>query len=84
MTGGMRSSSIRGGVFSIFYPIVAACAVSVQHWPIVQWQRCYDDAISYGTLLAYNLYHSVLEPGLIARIFAELQSAQASANRCHD
>ncbi|HHU49656.1 MAG: ABC transporter ATP-binding protein [Caldicoprobacterales bacterium] len=85
LTGGMRSSSIRVAVFSsIFYPIVAAlCGIGTA---LALWfggSGVMMDAISYGTLVAFITYTiQFFEPvEHIARIFAELQSAQASAER---
>lgn len=85
LTGGMRSSSIRVAVFSsIFYPIVAALGgigTALAIW--YGGSGVMTNAISYGTLAAFVTYTiQFFEPiGQIARIFAELQSAQASAER---
>jgi ATP-binding cassette subfamily B protein len=69
---------------SIFYPIVAAlCGIGTA---LALWfggSGVMMDAISYGTLVAFITYTiQFFEPvEHIARIFAELQSAQASAER---
>jgi ATP-binding cassette subfamily B protein len=85
LTGEMRSSSIRVAIFSaIFYPIVAALGgvgTALALW--FGGKMVVSTAITYGTLVAFVTYTiQFFEPiGQIARIFAELQSAQASAER---
>lgn len=85
LTSGMRQSSIRVAVFSsIFYPIVAA--LGGIGTALVLWLgggSVMAGAISYGTLVAFVTYSiQFFEPiEHVARIFAELQSAQASAER---
>ena len=85
LTSGMRQSSIRVAVFSsIFYPIVAA--LGGIGTALVLWfggGSVMAGAISYGTLVAFVTYSiQFFEPiEHVARIFAELQSAQASAER---
>ncbi len=85
VTGEMRSSSIRVAVFSsIFYPIVSALGgigTALALW--FGGKGVMMEAISYGTLVAFITYSiQFFEPiSHIARIFAELQNAQASAER---
>ena len=85
LTRSMRSSSIKVAVFSsIFYPIVAALGgvgTALAIW--FGGSGVMTTAISYGTLVAFVTYTiQFFEPiGQIARTFAELQSAQASAER---
>lgn len=85
ITGSMRNSSIRATIISsIYLPIVltlgsigTALALTYGGKSIIL------DAISYGTLAAFISYTAqFFEPvRQIAVIFAELQSAQASAER---
>jgi len=85
LTGGMRQSSIKVAVFSsVFYPIVAALGgigTALALW--FGGNNVMMGTISYGTLVAFVTYSiQFFEPiEQIARIFAELQSAQASAER---
>ncbi|HHY82499.1 MAG TPA: ABC transporter ATP-binding protein [Clostridiales bacterium] len=85
LTSDMRSSSIRVAVFSsIFYPIVSALGgigTALALW--YGGSGVIAQSISYGTLVAFITYTiQFFEPiSQLARIFAELQSAQASAER---
>ena len=85
LTGEMRSASIRVAIFSsVFYPIVSALGgigTALALW--IGGGMVMTSAISFGTLASFITYTiQFFEPiGNIARIFAELQSAQASAER---
>jgi ATP-binding cassette subfamily B protein len=81
----MYSSSVRAAVFSsLFLPIVMS--IGSIGTGLALWfggQRVLLEAISYGTLVAFIAYTAQFFEPLreLARIFAELQSAQASAER---
>jgi len=85
LTGNMRRSSIRVAIFSsIYMPVVMALGgigSGLALW--VGGSSAIADAISYGTLIAFITYTiQFFEPiSQLARIFAEVQSAQASAER---
>jgi len=85
ITGDMRASSIRVAVFSaVFYPIVSALGgvgTALALW--FGGNGVILKAISLGTLYAFvNYTIQFFEPiGQIARVFAEMQAAQASAER---
>lgn len=85
LTGEMRTASIRSAVLSaIFMPLVMFLG-SVGTGLVLYkgGQEALMRAISYGTLAAFISYTSnFFEPvQQLARIFAEFQSAQASAER---
>lgn len=85
ITGKMRQSSIRAVVFSsIYFPIVlslGSIGTGLALW--LGGERVMAGAIGYGTLAAFISYAAqCFEPvHNLARIFAELQNAQASAER---
>lgn len=85
LTGQMRASSIKVAIFSsVYYPIVSA--LGGIGTALALWQGGNGNiigAVSSGTLVAFITYtFQFFEPiGNIARIFAEMQSAQASAER---
>ncbi len=85
ITGKMRQSSIRAVVFSsIYFPIVlslGSIGTGLALW--LGGERVMVGAIGYGTLAAFISYAAqCFEPvHNLARIFAELQNAQASAER---
>jgi len=85
ITGEMYNSSVRAAVLSALYlPIVlslSSIATALALW--FGGKGVISTAITYGTLLAFISYTvQFFEPLMdIARIFAELQSAQASAER---
>ncbi|MTI48689.1 MAG: ABC transporter ATP-binding protein [Firmicutes bacterium] len=85
LTGKMRSSSIRAAIFSaLFLPIVltlASIGTGLSLW--FGGQGVLMQTISYGTLVLFISYTTqFFEPvSQIARILAELQAAQASAER---
>lgn len=85
LTGQMRFSSIRAAIFSsLFLPIVLTMgsigtALALRYGG----EAVFLEKISYGVLVAFISYTvRFFEPiSQLARIFAELQSAQASAER---
>lgn len=85
LTGSMRASSIRAAIFSsLFLPIVltmGSVGTGLALW--LGGQEVLMETISYGVLVAFISYTvRFFEPiSQLARIFAELQSAQASAER---
>jgi len=85
LTGKMRKSSVRAATLSAIYlPIVISMGMLATAYAL--WKGGYDvftGVISLGTLQAFITYTITLfEPiQQIARIFAELQSAQAAAER---
>lgn len=85
LTGKMRFSSVRAAVFSaLFLPIVltlASIGTGLALW--FGGQRVLLESISYGTLVLFISYTTLFfEPvNQLARILAELQAAQASAER---
>ena len=85
VTGGMRYSSVRAAIFaSIFLPIVltlGSIGTGLALW--FGGESVLSEAISYGTLVLFLSYTAqFFEPVReLARIFAELQAAQASAER---
>lgn len=85
LTGSMRAASIRAATFSaLFLPIVltmGSVGTGLALW--LGGQGVLLDTITYGVLVAFISYTvRFFEPiSQLARIFAELQSAQASAER---
>lgn len=85
LTQGLKSSSIRAAVFSsLFQPVVlilSSIGTGLAIW--YGGENVFLEAISYGTLVAFISYTvQFFEPVReVARVFAELQSAQASAER---
>ncbi len=85
LTSTMRTSSIRAAVLSaLFMPIVTTLGSLAAAYAL--WKGGYDvfsGAITFGTLTVFMSYTTqIFEPiSSIARIFAELQSAQAAAER---
>lgn len=85
VTKDMKHSSVRAAVFSSLYlPVVvilASVGTSIALWS--GGERVMILSISYGTLVAFIAYTTrFFDPvSELARIFAELQSAQASAER---
>lgn len=85
LTGRMRNSSIRAAIFSsLFLPIVLTMgSVGTALALRFAGEAILLERISYGILVAFISYTvRFFEPiSQLARIFAELQSAQASAER---
>ena len=85
LTGTMKAASIRAAVLSaLFMPIVMSLGSLAAAY--VLWKGGYDvftGALSFGVLTAFISYTTqIFEPiSNIARIFAEMQSAQAAAER---
>ena len=85
LTGRMKAASIRAAVLSaLFMPIVSTLGSLAAAF--VLWKGGYDvftGAMTFGTLTAFISYTTqIFEPiSSIARIFAEMQSAQAAAER---
>ncbi|SDZ27773.1 ATP-binding cassette, subfamily B [Proteiniborus ethanoligenes] len=85
LTKSMKTYSVRAAVFSsLFQPVVLV--LSTIGTGLALWyggENVFLQAISYGTLVAFISYTvSFFEPVReVARVFAELQSAQASAER---
>ena len=85
LTGTMKRSSIHAAVMSaLFLPIVTTLGALAAAFAL--WKGGTDvfhGVLSFGTLTAFISYAtSMFEPiSSIARVFAELQSAQASAER---
>lgn len=85
LTGSMRYVSIRAAIFSaLFLPIVltlGSLGTGLALW--FGGNEVLTENISYGTLVAFLSYTTLFfEPVReIARVFAELQAAQASAER---
>jgi ATP-binding cassette subfamily B protein len=85
ITSEMHISSVRAAVFSsLFLPIIMS--IGSIGTGLALWfggHRVLLEAISYGTLVAFIAYSAQFFEPLreLARIFAELQSAQASAER---
>lgn len=85
LTGKMRYSSIRAAIFSSLYlPIVltlGSIGTALALW--FGGEGVFLEVISYGTLVAFISYTvRFFEPiSQLARVFAELQMAQASAER---
>jgi len=85
ITGQMRRSSIKATVFSsIYFPIVlslGSIGTGLALW--FGGEKVMAGTIGYGTLAAFISYAAqCFEPvNNLARIFAELQNAQASAER---
>ena len=85
ITGTMKYSSIRAAVFSaLFLPIVltlGSIGTGLALW--LGGKGVILETISYGTLVLFISYTTqFFEPVMqLARIFAELQAAQASAER---
>ncbi|MFP4016365.1 MAG: ABC transporter ATP-binding protein [Halanaerobiales bacterium] len=85
LTGDMRSSSIRAAIInSLYLPIVLTLAsIGTALAMYVGGRGVFLEQIDYGTLVMFLTYTSLFfEPVFhLARIFAELQYAQASAER---
>ena len=85
LTSTMKRSSIRAAVLSaLFMPIVTSLGSLAAAYAL--WKGGYDvftGAMSFGTLTVFMSYTTqIFEPiTSIARIFAELQSSQAAAER---
>ncbi len=85
LTTSMKANSIRAAVFSsLFQPVVlilSSIGTGLAIW--YGGESVFVEAISYGTLVAFISYTvQFFEPVReVARVFAELQSAQASAER---
>ena len=85
LTGRMKAASIRAAVLSaLFMPIVSALGSLAAAYAL--WKGGYDvftGAMTFGTLTVFISYTTqIFEPiSNIARIFAEMQSAQAAAER---
>ncbi len=85
ITSKMRSSSIKAAIFSALYlPIVlslGSIGTALTLWYGGSW--IHQEFITYGLLVAFLSYTvQFFEPiREMARVFAELQSAQASAER---
>ena len=84
-TGGMYRSSVQAAVFSSLY-LPSVLTLGSIGTGLALWfggQSVLLEAISYGTLVAFLSYTAqFFEPVRdLARIFAEFQSAQASAER---
>ena len=85
LTGGMKRTSIRAAILSaLFLPIVltlGSIGTGLALW--FGGQKVIMETISYGTLVVFLSYTTLFfEPVReIARVFAELQAAQASAER---
>ncbi|MBR0463767.1 MAG: ABC transporter ATP-binding protein [Clostridia bacterium] len=85
LTGHMRAAAIRAAVLSaLFMPIVSSLGSLAAAYAL--WKGGYDvftGAMSFGTLTVFISYTTqIFEPiSNIARIFAEMQSAQAAAER---
>lgn len=85
LTGKMKDSAVRAAVFSsLFLPIVltlASIGTSLTLW--VGGQGAVKGAVSYGVLVAFISYTiQFFDPVRdLARLFAELQAAHASAER---
>ncbi|SCG83936.1 putative ABC transporter ATP-binding protein yknV [Proteiniborus sp. DW1] len=85
LTTSMKANSIRATVFSsLFQPVVlvlSSIGTGLAIW--YGGESVFSDAISYGTLVAFISYtvHFFEPVREVARVFAELQSAQASAER---
>lgn len=85
LTGTMKESSIRAAVLSaLFMPIVTSLGSLASAYAL--WKGGYDvftGAMSFGTLTVFMNYTTqIFEPiTSIARIFADLQSSQAAAER---
>ena len=85
LTTGMQKSSVRAAVLSaLFMPIVSSLGSLAAAYAL--WRGGYDvfsGAMSFGTLTVFISYTTaIFEPiTSIARIFAELQSSQAAAER---
>ncbi|MEW5815110.1 MAG: ABC transporter ATP-binding protein [Spirochaetota bacterium] len=85
LTGEMRNSSIRAALFSsIYLPIVltlASIGTGLALW--TGGSKVMAGVLSYGTLIAFLAYTvQFFEPVReLARVLAELQAAQASAER---
>jgi len=85
LTNKMYGSSVQASIFSALYLPVILTLGSIGTG-LVLWSggnEVLANAISYGTLVAFISYTvQFFEPlGELARIFAELQNAQASAER---
>lgn len=83
LTSVMRSKSVRSAVISAVYMPIVLCLGSVGMASALYFGGVNIEIISYGTLVifmgyAVQFYEPVRE---LARIFAELQVAQASAER---
>ncbi|MBQ2956882.1 MAG: ABC transporter ATP-binding protein [Clostridia bacterium] len=85
LTTSMKKSSIRAAVLSaLFMPIVSSLGSLAAAYAL--WKGGYDvfsGALSFGTLTVFMNYTTqIFEPiSSIARIFADLQSSQAAAER---
>jgi len=85
LTGTMKAAAIRAAVLSaLFMPIVSALGSLAAAYAL--WKGGYDvftGAMSFGTLTVFISYTTqIFEPiSSIARIFAEMQSSQAAAER---
>ncbi|WIV13426.1 ABC transporter ATP-binding protein [Proteiniborus sp. MB09-C3] len=85
LTRSMKSNSIKAAVFSsLFQPVVlilSSIGTGMAIW--YGGESVFLQTISYGTLVAFISYTvQFFEPVReVARVFAELQSAQASAER---
>ena len=85
LTGSMYSASVRASVLSaIYFPLVLV--ISAMGSGLVVWfggSGVIAGVMTYGTLVAFTSYVvQFFEPvWQIARIFAEMQNAQASAER---
>ena len=85
LTGEMRQRSIKAAVLSaLFMPLVTGLgAISTAGILVVGGQQVLLGAIQFGTLMLFTQYASQFFEPLrqIARLLAELQMAQASAER---
>jgi len=85
LTGSMKYSSIRAAIFSaLFLPIVLTLGTVGTGLALsFGGKAVLLETISYGTLVAFLSYTALFfEPiSQLARVFAELQAAQASAER---
>ena len=85
LTSEMKKHSVRTAVMSaLFWPLVMALSSVAAAYAL--WKGGYDvfsGAISFGTLTAFMTYStSMFDPiSAIARTFAEVQQAQAAAER---
>ena len=85
LTGKMRDSSIRAAVFSsLFQPIILLLtSIGTALAIYIGGRGVYLQQIEYGTLVMFISYTTLFfEPVIqLARVFAELQYAQAAAER---
>ena len=85
LTGTMRTASIRAAVLSaLFFPIVTTLGAVATAMVLGSGSRdVFSGVVTVGTLAAFVQYATgIFEPvSSIARIFADLQSTQAAAER---